>query len=175
MPHKTSQTETEPVDRAMAPRALLCHRMEGRFRLRIAECRGDAAYFERVQEALGRHASAHEVSINPFTGSVLVLHHGDPAELLDHAEEIGLFRTTTERHETATIVHWLDELDRFDTDFLFARMKERPQRAATGLFMLAVLQALRGSFLPSAPSLLGEAMQLLRDAREKARSERGGS
>ena len=49
-----------------------------------------------------------------------------------------------------TIVDWLDRLDRFDTEFLFAKMERSPQRAATGLFMLAVLQALEFSIQATA-------------------------
>jgi hypothetical protein len=172
MPYKTSETEPEPVDQTEAPQAVLCHRTAGRFRLRVAERRNDEAYLGRVREALEQHASVLEVATTPLTGSVLVLHRGDEADVLASVEASGLFRVTRERDRTLTIVHWLDELDRFDTDFLFARMNEKPQRAAIGLFMLAVLQALRGSFLPSAPSLLGEAMGLLREGRARANRDK---
>ena len=165
MPQQTSETGAKSADRATLPSAVVCHRAPGRFRVRVPECRRDQAYFERAKEALEQEAAVLEVTANPFTGSILVLHQGDEAVLLRRAESIGLFRATRDKHSTPTIVHWLDNLDRFDTEFLFARMSEEPQRAATGLFMLAVLQALRGSFLPSAPSLLGEAMRLLRESR----------
>ena len=173
MPQETSQRGTERVEPGAAPGAVLCHQIPGRFRLRVSERRSDEAYFAHVCEELEQQAVVVSVSTNPSTGSVLVFHGGDPGELFQHAESIGLFRITTERRETGTVVELLDALDRFDTDFLFARMNERPQRAATGLFMLAVLQALRGSFLPSAPSLLGEAMRLLREAGEDNRSKAG--
>jgi hypothetical protein len=135
--------------------------------VRIAERRGDAAYFAEVREALEQELSVREIATNAHTGSVLVLHRGDLTDLLQRAHDIGLFRTKPAEARTPTIVHWLDNLDRFDREFLFARMRERPQRAATGLFMLAVLQVLRGSILPSAPSLLGEAMALLREGRDR--------
>ena len=169
MPQQTSETGAKSASEAAQPSATLCHRVPGRFRVRIAECRGDAAYFARVKEALEREASVLEVVTNARTGSVLVLHDGDLTALLERAQGNGLFRVAPAEPRTPTIVDWLDELDRFDTDFLFARMRERPERAATGLFMLAVLQAIRGSILPSAPSLLGEAMGLLREARARGK------
>lgn len=169
MHQQTSETGAKPADQHMLPCAVVCHRAPGRFRVRIVERRRDEAYFTRVGEALAQEPSVLEVTTNPRTGSVLVLHRGDLAALLERARAIGLFSTKPAEPRTPTVVQWLDDLDRFDADFLFARMRERPERAATGLFMLAVLQALRGSFLPSAPSLLGEAMGLLREARARAK------
>jgi hypothetical protein len=149
----------------MLPKALLCHQTTGRFRVRIPEKRKDDAYFACVKAAIEQLPSVVGVETSAMTGSVLVVHTGDCNELLRQAERAELFRRTEETPQTRTIVHWLDQLDRFDSDFLFARMEQKPQRAATGLFMLAVLQVIRGSIIPSAPSLLGEAMSLLRKAR----------
>jgi len=170
MPPQTSETRAKPASQVIPPSALVCHRIPGRFRVRIVECRGDVAYFTRVKETLEQEDCVLEVATNPRTGSVLVHHRGEPALVMERAEATGLFCARPAGPRTPTIVHWLDDLDRFDTEFLFARMRDQPQRSATGLFMLAVLQALRGSILPSAPSLLGEAMALLRENR--ARSER---
>ena len=167
MPQQTSETGAKSANEVPLPSATVCHRVPGRFRVRIAECRGDAAYFERVREALEQESSVLEVATNARTGSVLVLHRGDSAAVFECAQASDLFCARPAAPRTPAIVNWLDDLDRFDTDFLFARMRERPDRAATGLFMLAVLQALRGSILPSAPSLLGEAMSLLREARAR--------
>jgi hypothetical protein len=172
MQHKTSETGAEPADRVKPPCAVLCHQTVGRFRLRIAERRKDDAYFQQVREGLQRHASVLGVETTSLTGSVLVLHRGDSAEILSDAENADLFRVAPKEHQPPPIVHWLDALDRFDEDFLFPRMNEKPQRAAIGLFMLAVLQALRGSILPSAPSLLGEAMALLRKTRAERESDK---
>lgn len=152
----------------MLPKARLCHQTTGRFRVRIPERRKDDTYFAQVKEAFEQLAPVIEVETTPMTGSVLVIHTGDCDELLRQVERAGLFQRTEESRRTATIAHWLDRLDRFDRDFLFARMEQEPQRAATGLFMLSVLQMIRGSIIPSAPSLLGEAMGLLRKARAEA-------
>jgi hypothetical protein len=157
----------------MLATAWLCHQTSGRFRARVPERRGDDAYFARVKETLEQHASTLEVVTNPVTASILVFHRGNSADLLSHAEATGLFRATAEGPTPVNVVRWLDKLDRFDTEFLFARINESPQRAATGLFMLAVFQALRGSVLPSAPTLLGEAMRLLRQWHQK--EKRSGS
>jgi len=170
MQRQMSETEPKPADRDRPPRALLRHRTAGRFRVRIADRRKDEAYLENVREGLSRHPSVVRVETAALTGSVLVSHRGDPDEILDFAKSAGLFTVSPSAGHDPAVIRWLDALDRFDTDFLFPRMNERPQRAATGLFMLAVLQVLRGSVIPSAPSLLGEAMALLRKAR--AESER---
>lgn len=174
MPHETPRAEATSADSAAPPEALLCHETSGRFRVRIPDKRKDAAYFEQVRGVMLRAPAVHEVETNAMTGSVLVIHTGDSGSLLEHAEREGLFRRTDEQPQGGTIVDWLDRLDRFDSEFLFAKMERSPQRAATGLFMLAVLQALRGSIIPSAPSLLGEAMRLLRESRstENDRSKR---
>ena len=173
MPQKTSEAESKSAEAPMLPKALLCHQTIGRFRVRVPERRKDDAYFAQVKEAIEKFPSVVEVETSPMTGSVLVVHAGDCAELLQRAERAGLFRKTEERRPTSTIAHWLDRLDRFDRDFLFARMEQEPQRAATGLFMLAVLQIVRGSIIPSAPSLLGEAMGLLRKAGADAERTKG--
>lgn len=158
----------------MLPKALLCHQMAGRFRVRVPDKRKDEAYFGAVKEALEKHDSVHEVRVTPITASVLVMHSGDCANLLEHAESVGLFQSAKQQHASRTIVDWLDRLDQFDSEFLFARMAQHPQRAATGLFMLAVLQAFRGSVIPSVPSLLGEAMRLLREAEPGTKPDENG-
>jgi hypothetical protein len=155
----------------MLPKALLCHQTAGRFRIRVPEKRKDEPYFGAVQEALEQQDSVHEVRTSPITASVLVMHSGDCASLLEHAERAELFRCAEQPRPGRTIVDWLDRLDRFDSEFLFARMAQHRQRAATGLFMLAVLQVIRGSVIPSAPTLLAEAMRLLRETEPEAESE----
>lgn len=176
MHEKTADTAVEPAEQSRAPRALLCHRTDGRFRVRVAEHRKDDAYLEAVREALSSHPSVISVETTALTASVLVLHRGETEEVLRFASTAGLFEVVPAGDRDPAIVRWLDALDRFDTDFLFPQMEDKPQRAATGLFMLAVLQVLRGSTLPSAPTLLGDAMSLLRKAREAAqRNKRGDS
>ena len=172
------QMPTSPALRTespMLPKALLCHQVPGRFRVRVPDRRGDDPYFARIEAGLKQNSAALQVTTNPLTGSVLVLHAGDGTDLLDHAERAGLFVCTTERPPSETIASWLDRLDRFDAEVVWARMGKEPQRAATGLFMLAVLQALRGSVLPSAPTLLGEAMRLLRNSAAADSSRTPGS
>ncbi len=150
----------------MLPKAFLCHQVPTRFRVRVPDRRGDDAYFAEVKTGLEQNAAALEVTTNPATGSVLVFHSGDGADLLNHAETTGLFLCTQERPSPTTIVDWLDRLDTFDSEVLWERLDRNPQRAATGFFMLAVLQVLRGSVLPSAGTLLGEAMRILRENAE---------
>ena len=174
MPAKTSEAGAKSAEAAVLPKALLCHRTVGRFRIRVPEKRKDEAYLAQVKKTLEQHHDVHEVHTTPLTGSVLVIHSGDHDALLAHAEDAGLFQSIKEHRDSPNIVQWLDRLDKFDSEFLFARMEQNPQRAAIGLFMLAMMQVARGSLVPSAPSLLAEAMRLLRAAGEKRQRKEGG-
>ena len=174
MPAKTSEAGAKSAEAAMLPKALLCHRTMGRFRVRVPEKRKDEAYLAQVKKTLEQRHDVHEVHTAALTGSVLVIHSGDHDALLAHAEDAGLFQSTKEHRNSPNIVQWLDRLDKFDSEFLFARMEQNPQRAAIGLFMLAIMQVARGSLIPSAPSLLAEAMRLLRDAADKSLTREGG-
>ena len=173
MPQKTPETGAEPVESPSLAEGWLCHETAGRVRVRVPERRGDDGYFAHVKEVLERHGSAPEVTTNPFTGSVLVLHRGDTSDLLAYAEKTGLFRTAKQRPRPPTGIDWFDKLGSFDPEVLSARMKERPRRSAAGLLMLAAFQALRGSVLPSATTLLGDAMRLARTKHDRTEPPSG--
>ena len=173
MQHETSKTGAEPAERTKAPPASLCHQTAGRFRVRIRERRNDEAYLRNLRETLKRHTEVIEVETTSLTGSVLVLHRGSIEEILGYAENAGLFRVRPAEGGGPPFVRMIEALERFDSDFVFARMNEQPERAATGLVLLAVVQVLRGSVIPSAPSLLAAAMALLREARQRAEQRDG--
>jgi hypothetical protein len=71
--------------------AYVSHRLPGRVRLRIAERRGDAAFFHRVGRALSRSAGVTRLETKPATGSVLIEHEGALEPVLDTARAAGLF------------------------------------------------------------------------------------
>lgn len=171
MPTKTSQAGAASADEVALPLAVLSHRTAGRFRVRVPGKRKDEPYFVRAKRVLEQHDAVDEVHIAPTTGSILVIHGGNHSVLLEHAADAGLFHCVEQHPASGNIVDWLARLDRFDREFLFARMRRQPQRAAIGLFMLAVMQVARGSVIPSAPSLLAEAMRLLREASSKSGGE----
>ena len=174
MPQETPELEPKPAEPTMVARALLCHQTVGRFRVRVPERRGDEAYFERVRGILGQHASTLEVATNPITGSILVLHRLDSVDLLEYAETEGLFRSTKASPPPHGIPGWFDKLGTFDAEALWARTEKAPERAATGMFMLAAMQALRGSLIPSASTLVLEAIRLLRQRPSKPEGSGGG-
>jgi hypothetical protein len=71
---------------------MLTHDAPGRVRYRIAARRGDPAFFARIGKELLKCEMVQTVEINPLTGSILVLHAAQPAEITHYAEQHGLFR-----------------------------------------------------------------------------------
>jgi hypothetical protein len=65
--------------------------MPGRARLRIADRRGDEAYFAAVAKALSAIAGVRAVDVAPMTGSVLIQHSGPLARIGVAAQEAQLF------------------------------------------------------------------------------------
>ena len=59
------------------PIARLVHTMPGRARLRIAERRGDEAFFAAIATGLSTLAGVYHVEVRPLTGSVVIA-HGPP-------------------------------------------------------------------------------------------------
>lgn len=75
----------------LLPRAEIVHSMPGRARLRIADRRGDAAFFASLATALSTIAGVYKVDVTPFTGSVLIQHRGPLARIGIAARDAGLF------------------------------------------------------------------------------------
>lgn len=73
------------------PFAAVAHAMPGRARLRIADRRGDAAFFASVATGLSHVAGVRNVEVSPLTGSVLIQHYGPFARIGDAAREARLF------------------------------------------------------------------------------------
>jgi hypothetical protein len=65
--------------------------MPGRARLRVADRRGDAAYFASVAKGLSAIAGVRAVEVAPLTGSVLIQHSGPLARIGVAAQEARLF------------------------------------------------------------------------------------
>ena len=76
----------------MVPVATLAHHSRGRARLRVSSKRGDPSYFGRVRDGLGSCDGIRALKVNPFTGSVLVEHSLELADLLRLGREHELFQ-----------------------------------------------------------------------------------
>ncbi|QGM97752.1 hypothetical protein [Methylocystis parvus] len=76
---------------AESPTAEICHVMPGRTRLRIAERRGDAAFFASIASGASALPGVRNVEVKPLTGSVLIQHWGPFDNLAAAAREAGLF------------------------------------------------------------------------------------
>jgi hypothetical protein len=83
----------------MAPLAHLAHSLPGRKRVKIAEMRGDAAYFARLGKELAECPGVVTVTTNPQTGTALISHAAEDASLWDYAVEHELFQLA--KNETA--------------------------------------------------------------------------
>ncbi|MGJ0451722.1 MAG: hypothetical protein ACR65T_00600 [Methylocystis sp.] len=76
---------------AILPLAQVAHAMPGRARLRVADRRGDTAYFASVSKGLSAIAGVRNVEVTPLTGSVLIQHSGPLARIGVAAQEARLF------------------------------------------------------------------------------------
>jgi hypothetical protein len=72
--------------------AQVCHRIPGRFRVKVPARRGDAAYFLNARECILRCDGVVSVAAQPLTGSLLIAHAGSVETVARFAEEQGLFR-----------------------------------------------------------------------------------
>lgn len=75
----------------LLPIAQIVHSMPGRSRLRIADRRGDDAFFASLATALSTIAGVYKVDATPLTGSVLIQHGGPLARIGAAARDAGLF------------------------------------------------------------------------------------
>jgi hypothetical protein len=130
---------------ASLPLALVAHAMPGRARLRIADRRGDAAYFASVSKALSAIAGVRAVETAPMTGSILIQHSGPLARIGVAAQEAQLF-----------VVGEAPAAPRETAEFSI-----NPQVvAALALFAAALWQMSRERFFPPAITLLWYASRL---------------
>jgi hypothetical protein len=117
------------------PIARLVHTMPGRARLRIAERRGDEAFFAAIATGLSALAGVYHVEVRPLTGSVVIAHGPPVGRIGAAAEQAGLFVLDETIEEAA---EWPD-------------LSIDAKTAATvGLGLVAVWQLLRGQIFPPA-------------------------
>jgi hypothetical protein len=149
----------------MTPGGVLVHHLAGRTRFRVPKKRGDAGYFANVTEQLGQCPGVTSVTGSEVTGSVLVLHDApEPDVLVAYARTFELFDVDAAvpavdavRSPAELITHSLGQLDRWIRAET-GRGTDLRSLMLTGLVGAAVWQALRGSVLPAAGTLIWYAL-----------------
>lgn len=159
----------------MLPAAALVHQVPGRVRVRVEECRRDAAYFARVAEQLRQCPSVLDVTATPATGSILILHEGTDLDVIvGYARALDLFELAPPAGRAAEDplpdqiirerLHHVDRWIRRESD----DHADLRSLALIGLLAGAVWQVVRGQVLPAGATLLWYALALTREPRPPA-------
>lgn len=153
-----------------APAARIVHHSRGRTRIVIPSKRKDAVYFERLRKGLERQPGIRGVTVNPTTGTGLVLHDVAIETLRDLGRDNQLFELAADLLEKTTVGRSLAEgIDRANEKLARATAGkvDLPSLAFFGLVGAAITQVARGEVLAPASTLLSDAMRLLAASREK--------
>ena len=129
----------------LVPIAKIVHSMPRRSRLRIADRRGDDAFFASLATTLSAVSDVYKVDVTPLTGSVLIEHSGPLARIGVAARDAGLF-AIGEAPEASDDAHAIE----FDSKLL----------VLLGLVGAALWQMSREKIFPPAITLLWYALQL---------------
>jgi hypothetical protein len=150
----------------MMPTAYVCHRMNGRIRLRVPSRRGDPEFFARCLEEIEKEFGC-KVQINSFSGSVLVVSKEGEEALLARVVALGLFelveKPPAERASdpvAAQMRRGLSQLDEHLKEASSGRL-DFVSVATLGLLGLGAIQALRGASVGPASSLFLHALSLV--------------
>lgn len=165
----------------MPPSAHIAHRMPGRLRLRVAERRGDEAWFRGAVAQLRECPTVSDVSASPVTGSLLVRHDGPDIDVIQsYARALELFEVAQDPAPPAAHTAAPDSLIRgrlVDADRWVRRESangtDLRSLALVGLLGASVWQALRGQVLPAAGTLLWYALTLSGTRSDGARDLEG--
>ena len=76
--------------------AILSHQSPGRLRLRIPSRKGDELFFQSLKDQLSSLSGVERIDINPFTGSILLIHSIDTEKIAQFALTKGLFEIQRE-------------------------------------------------------------------------------
>jgi hypothetical protein len=146
-----------------APRAQLVHTMKGRSRIRFPHQRGNDAFFDHVATVLSRHSSVLQLRVSPDTGSVLVLHTGDLAPILAHAQKTGLFEVAPPPPPRAALRHLANAIEAAD-DRVAKETNDTfsvGTLAFLGLLGAGIFQAKNGHLLPAGMTLFKHALEMM--------------
>jgi hypothetical protein len=145
------------------PTAYIVHSTTGRVRFRFPDQRGNAEFFDSIAMALARHANVLEARASAHTGSVLVLHTGDLAQLIAHAQKHGLFDVGAPPPPLTSFRRIRDAIDVVDDRVA----KETGDTLSVGKLMFfgllgaGIFQVNRGHLLPAGMTLFKHALELM--------------
>ncbi len=88
----------------MLPKAHVAHRAPPRLRVRIPEKKGDRSYFSILKEMFEAHPDVESVSVNPRTGSALLITDADVATIANIAVRHSLFSLEPEHRRRDTLI-----------------------------------------------------------------------
>jgi hypothetical protein len=72
-------------------------------RIRVPEKKGQTAYWQQVVEGLKDLSGIKSLQANPSTAGLLILHAMPENEILEHARELRLFKTTRSHRKAVPI------------------------------------------------------------------------
>ncbi len=143
--------------------ARIIHRVPGRLRLKLIDKSGVAAGLERLAAQVRGLPGVIEVSANPLTGSLLILHTGPAGPLLEQAEARRLLRVVSVPPQSlhARVAAGLEESSR-NLQVVTGGELDLNGLLIVALTGLAIHQALQGQFMAPAISLLWYALNAAR-------------
>lgn len=160
----------------MLPEAHLTHQIDGRVRFQIASQQRNESYFAAVESKLAELPAVSRLKGNPLTGSILVIHEGDPSEIAQFAQQNGLFRVVDQETAPAPLAvmiaesagQWDGRLRRATRGRL-----DLTSLAFLGFAAAGVIRLARGAVWPAGVSLLWYASELLSRSKGTGGSRRG--
>ncbi|MBV8459083.1 MAG: hypothetical protein JO122_21015 [Acetobacteraceae bacterium] len=149
----------------MKPTAYRVHSIPGRTRFKIAQRRGDHAFFDEITELLRNFPAVRQVECNPLTGSLLLQHSGDigdapmqaALEVLGNIVELELSAPPVAHRLRADTIKVDEAIQRYTDGAL-----DLSTVSALGLLALAGVQLLGGQQPVIGISLAWYATELLR-------------
>jgi hypothetical protein len=148
-------------------RAVLVRSSSGRARLHIDARRGDDRFFSDAANVLAEHPAVREVRASSRAGSMLILHSGELAPILAHAESRALFDVDT--HPTPPMRRLRDSIDVLDE----AIAKQTDDSLNLGKVMFVALlgagfwQVRKGYVLPAGLTVFNYALKALEWVNER--------
>jgi hypothetical protein len=148
----------------MLPIGYVAHRVGDRVRLRIPACKGDTAYFARVERELAACRRVISVEANPLTASLLLHYSGTDDDLRRDVVDLGLFMIEEMSQAANPVLNTaaarIDQLDRMirrSSNGSFDLLEV----AFVGLVGASIVQTLRGQALGPASTLMAHALAIL--------------
>jgi hypothetical protein len=143
------------------PRAVLVRSSAGRARVHIDERRGDDGFFERAAAVIAEHPGIREVRASSRAGSLLILHTGELAPILEHAQGRELFEVDASPHTPMRRVR--DSIDLLDETI--AKSTDDSLNLGKVLFVALVAgglwQVKRGLVFPASLTVFNYALKAL--------------